>query len=445
MKRSTLYLILAAAVLGGIVYYFEIRKHSESSPADEATASESKPAFTFKRDDIAEVDITRDNQTVKIENRDGKWVITEPVNTLADQTNAGAIADDLAGLRLERTFPAPPDKMKTYGLDQPGVAVEVRIKNDGAHRLRLGSKDFSGTSVYALVDDSKDVALVSSSLLSASDKSLNELWDRSVLDVAQGDVTSIDLANENGKIALNKEGAAWKIMAPVQGDADDNAVTSFLTGLTSGKAADLISESADNLTKYGLDRPKVTLTTHLQGGGERSLAVGSKNGNKYYAKSSDRAAIFEIDSSLYQKLNTKLSDLRDKQLARVDEDALARLKVTGPNGTLEAEKNGDKWTVNDPSDQKGKGLQAFKILDPIETNKATEIVDKPSSAIAAKLAKPAVTAELADKSGKTTRIKISAADGDSVYASVEGSPPVYKVPKKMLDDLSFRPSDVIQQ
>jgi hypothetical protein len=441
MKRNTLVFIMIAAILGGFVYYFEIRNHGE--PKDETTP-ETKPAFTFKDDEIAEISLTRADQTITIASKDGKWVITKPVDALADQPAASSLADGIAHARVERTITASADEVKAFGLDKPEVALEVKLKDGSTHRLRLGSKDFSGSSVYAQLDDSKDVALVASTLLTNSDKSLNDLRDRSVLDVNQADVTSLDLNNENGQIQLAKDNANWTIKSPIQASADDGAVTSLLTEISAARAAEFSSESADNLAKFGLDKPKVTVTAHLQGGAERKLVVGSKTGERYYAKNSDHAQIFQIEAALYQKLNTKVADLRDKQIIKVNQDDITKVSIKNANQTLEAGKNSEgKWTIAQPPEQKDRELQTWRVFDPLQSNKATELIDKPSSTITAKLAKPDIELQLTDKDGKTTSIKVSSADGDSVYVRVEGNPLVYKAPKKLLEDLSFKAADVV--
>jgi len=98
--------------------------------------------------------------------------------------------------------------------------------------------------------------------------------------------------------------------------------------------------------------------------------------------------------------------------------------------------------IKEPSDKKDKEAQSSKFLDPIESTRATEVLDKPSASISAKLGKPAVEARFTDKSGTTTTVRISAADGDDVYVRVDGKPEVFKVKKQLLDDLSFKAADV---
>ncbi len=440
MKRNTLILVTVAIVFGAFVYYFEIR---EGKPRDEA-AETSKPAFNFKREEIASIKLTRGGQTLMLENQNDKWVITQPVNTPADESTASSLVSGLIDARVERTLKASAEELKGYGLGEPAVILEIKLKNGEQHTVRLGSKDFSGLSVYGQLDQSQEVVLLPVSLLNNADKSLDDLRDRNVFGLSQYDLSSLALNNEHGRIALTKQEGNWKLTSPVDEPADETEMRDLLSELTSAKVAEFVSEAADELAKYGLDKPKVKLTAQIQGGGERTLDIGSKVEERYYAKSSDRPQIFKIESSLYDKLNIKFSALRDRQFLKLNKDDLTKVRIKNPNLTVVAEKNQDnKWLIKEPADNKDKEITStYRLFDPLE-NKATEVLDKPPASAAAKLAKPAVEVQLTYKDGKTTTLRVSAADGDQAYVRVEGRSAVYKVDKKVVEDLSFKITDLI--
>ncbi len=87
----------------------------------------------------------------------------------------------LASARVSQTEPGTPDRLKVFGLDTPALALDFQMQNGAKHSLRLGKKDFTGVSVYAIVDNAKDVALLPESLLISADKPLQDLRDHSVL------------------------------------------------------------------------------------------------------------------------------------------------------------------------------------------------------------------------------------------------------------------------
>ncbi|MGH9937741.1 MAG: DUF4340 domain-containing protein [Blastocatellia bacterium] len=438
MKRSTLILLLVAAVASAAIYFIEIKP---GKPRDEKP-DEGRSAFKFSREDVAGISLTRKSETVKLENQNNKWVITEPISAAADESALNSLVGDLVSARIERDFAPSGGDLKQYGLSEPAVKLEVKLKNGGTHRVELGSKDQIGVSAFAKIDGSQNVALIPIGLLNNSDKSLNDLRDRSVLGATQYELSSVKIVNESGGYELEKKESEWNIKSPVEGRADESQVSSLLADLTGAKAAEIVSENVDDPAKYGLDKSKISLTTRLATGAERTITVGSKVDENYYAKVSDRPQLIKVDKSFYDKLDTKLATLRSKQFVKFNRDDLTKVYIKNPNVTLVAEKKDDKWLVTAPADKKDKEASTFKIFTPLETQ-ATEVLDKPAGAIAAKLAKSAVEVRLTDKNGKTTILKISSADGDDVYVKVEGRPEVYKVGKSLLDGLSFKADEAV--
>ncbi|HEY8461995.1 MAG TPA: DUF4340 domain-containing protein [Blastocatellia bacterium] len=437
MKRSTLILLLIAMVAGVAVYFIESR--SGGSSGEDA---ETKPsAFKFKREDIASIKLVRDGQEIEIENQNDKWMITRPVSAAADEAALNSLVGDLVSARIQREFP-PAGDLKEYGLAPPAVTLAIKLKNGETHNVALGASDDLSLSAYATINGSQNVALLPVSLLNDSNKSLNDLRDRSMLGASQYELSSFKIANESGAYELEKKDSEWNIKSPVTGLADESQVSAMLADITGAKAVEIVSESIDDPAKYGLDKPKVSITARLSAGGERTVSVGSKVDANYYAKVSDRPQLLKVDSLFYEKLNTKLASIRSKQFIRLDRDALAKVYIKNSNVTLVAEKKDDKWMVTEPADKKDKEASTFKMFTPLETA-ATEVIDKPSGAISAKLAKPAVEVRLTEKNGKTTTLRISSADGDNVYVKVDGRPEIYRVEKSVLDGLNFKADEAV--
>src|SRR5215510_375904 len=148
MKRNTLILLLIAVVAGFTVYLVEIRP---GKPRDEK-ADTTKPAFNFKREDVVGVTLTRGKDTTSLEFQDNKWLIKQPINTLADETTLNSLVGDLVSARIERDFSASNEQLKNYGLTEPAVKLEIKLKNGNSHRVELGSRDPIGSSAYARID-----------------------------------------------------------------------------------------------------------------------------------------------------------------------------------------------------------------------------------------------------------------------------------------------------
>lgn len=439
MKKSTLIVLVLALGLGGAVYYYEFKR----PPTPEKTTDESQPAFKLEAEDIISMAINRGSLKISLEKHGNDWVISQPVETKADRSVIDGIATNLAGARISRTLPAAPDRMQAFGLAPPAVQVEFKSKDGKQHTVALGEKDFSGQSVYAIVDGAKDVSLLPGSLVTIVDKPLEDLRDRSALEVESSDLNGFELKNKAGEVTAKKGASDWQIEKPRATAADTGTVDSLLAQVTSAKMTQVVSETPSDLGKYGLEHPEIVFRAHDVKGQDHMLVVGKKIDDDYYARDNARPMIFRVKADLYKKLGETFSDLRDKSIVHLDRDKIKRIEIHNQNQTFVAEQGaGNKWTVVEPADRKGKDVESWKFLDPIDNAHAQEILDSPPGNIVAKLAKPPVDVTITDQSGKTTKISVSAAEGDSVYVRTSAGPSVYKVDKKLLDDLNFKVADL---
>jgi hypothetical protein len=449
MKKSTLIVVAVALALGAFVYFYD-SKHNYTPPSEEASW---KPAFTLKSSDISGLTIANSSNPDKISfaKQGSDWEITQPVQTDADQSAISGIVSDIASDKIERSF-TPTGGLATYGLDHPAVTLDFAIKG-AQHSLQLGGKDFSNSLVYAIVDGSKQVAMIPASLLDETNKPLLQFRDRDVLELNGADISALTLDNASGKISLTKDPSGWEITAPRPVGADDSSVDALVASVNTAKFSGVESETAADTTKdaakYGLAHPVITLDVITAKSKQPFQLLIGKGTTKdtqdnYYARDESRRMIFQVDSALYTALDKKLFDLRDKAIVHIVPADLTSIEVKNANGLMECTQGkSNQWTGVQPVANKGKTIQSWKLLDPLENTRATAIYDSPSAAILRELARPAIVVTLTDKSGKVTTISISSAVKDSVYARTSESPEVYQLSTQILKDLGFKPSDLV--
>lgn len=459
IKKSTLIVLLVAVVVGAAAYYFDWtrgQKEAANAPADST-----KPAFTLQADDISSLTISYPadpkSQPIHFEKQNGAWQITAPLQTGPDDPSLQGILQQLASDRVAQTEPGTPDRLKVFGLDTPVVALDFQMKNGAKHSLRLGKKDFTGASVYAIVDNAKDVALLPESLLVSADKPLQDLRDHSVLRFVTDDVKSFGLKNSSGDLAAAKDHDVWRFTKPAAALGDGDAINALLSAVANGRTTTIVSETADNLPKYGLATPAISFSVAYAKGDIATLLVGKKEGDEYFARDAARPMIFRINQDLYKKLSQNFSELRDKKLAHLDPAAITHAEIHNASGTIVATRKSEtEWALNPPAqkdekpsdkskdNQKAKSVTLDKLFTPLQQATAEEIFDHPAPAVVAKLAKPEFEAILTDKGGKILKVEISKETGGFVYARTSESTAIYKLKPQILTDLSFKPSDLTE-
>ncbi len=445
VKKTTLITLGIAVVLAGAVYYFDWRRGSEPK------VTPPKRAYSIQASDVVSLTLAHPNQpgeaAIHFAKRGESWQIIQPVDTSADQSTVDGLVDQLASAEVSQTEPDTPDRLKAYGLDPPQASLDFQLANGGTHTLLVGNKSFGGDSVYAIVDGANQVSLLPELLGTSAAKDLNALRDRTVLHFDSGLVASFTIKNPSGGIEASKQSEQWKLTKPSAALASGDAVDSLLGAVSGATMLSVASEKPDDLARYGLANPTIAFTATDGKGAQSTLLLGKKDGDAHFARDVSRPTVFRVSDDLYKKLSEKFSDLRDKKVLHIVSADVQAIEVRDLNGSLSLSRKNqspDDWVFDSPPDQKGKTAWSWKILDPLTSLTAEEVIDHPGPNLLALEAKPEVTAVVTGKDGRTLTVKISQASGDFAYAQVSDSRSLYKIKKDSVHALNIKPADVAQ-
>lgn len=318
MSWRTTLVLLAVAVLLGAGIWLSNRREAEQHEAEERTRR------LFGALEAAQVEwvalTASGGEAVRLERRDGAWRVVEPVDFPADPANADSLASALASMTSEAVIeePQPP---AVYGLGEG--ARTVRFGAGGSeHELRIGKKTPVGGNHYAATSGAEGATVytVATFRTTAFDKALDDLRERRPLRFERGDVTRIEAEWTGGRVVVEKQDGAWKLVEPVHDDADQDAIENLLSDLVFLRAAGFVDEPSPP-GEVGLDRPeyRVVLTGTAEPGKQApryELSIGSMIATNARAGKAAEAALYEIPEDRFQKLPKKVEAFRFKQLAR---------------------------------------------------------------------------------------------------------------------------------
>lgn len=161
LQRSTVALVGAALILAAAVLVLESqapRRQAADSP-DTSVEQAGRPdaaarsLFDFAETDVVALQVQRSQETLAFKRDEaGNWQMVSPQ---AAEAEAAAIAFLLSRLTSDaplREITLAADQQQTYGFDPPAATVELTLQDGKTHTLVLGGRDFSGSSLYALVD-----------------------------------------------------------------------------------------------------------------------------------------------------------------------------------------------------------------------------------------------------------------------------------------------------
>jgi hypothetical protein len=264
-----------------------------------------------------------------------------------------------------------------------------------------------------------------------------------------GKIEQIQIKAASGDVTtLKKNGNDWQIVGPEPMEADQDAVSTIVTSLTSLEATKTVDENPSSVKPFELDPPRATVSVKLAGETtERRLQLGTKTptGADLYARVEGQPKVFLTGASADDQLNRTTFDLREKRVLKFDRDKADSLKLepTGlPPATLT--KKGSDWRLTSPVDARADSNAIDGIMSRLSQAKMKSIVTSDASKELKKygLDKPQTVATVGVGSTRASLAIGGKSDDGSVYARDLSRPLVFTVEATLVDDLKKKPDDL---
>ncbi len=212
----------------------------------------------------------------------------------------------------------------------------------------------------------------------------------------QADASRIVVTNSHGRFELKREGKDWKLVAPLEDDADQSAVSSLLSTLANLRTDRKLDATALKLADYGLAEPAMSVTVEGKGGASYTLKLGNELplGNTR-AATTDGTQVLTVSSYVSTDLDRDLAGWRSKELLRAPASEIASLTVVSPSGRVALAHNGGVWTLAEPVADLADGSRVEKLVEALDAGEIKEFVSDPAAAGAMGLASPRVTITVA--------------------------------------------------
>jgi len=194
-----------------------------------------------------------------------------------------------------------------------------------------------------------------------------------MLTIPDGDVQEVRVKKLTGEVLdLRRDTGKWRIAEPQPLGADQDAVGSMVSSLTSLNADKVIEEKATDLKPYGLDIPTLDVVVTKKDGKTAEVLVGDDvpTGSGAYAKLADDPRVFTIGTFVKTGLDKKPDDLRDKRLLTFDSDKLTRVELQAKGQTIEFGKNSsNEWQILKPQPMRADGSQVDGLVSKLKDAK----------------------------------------------------------------------------
>ena len=259
-----------------------------------------KGLLTFDRDKVDALDVTAAGKTVAIVKAGGEWKLARPIQVRADFSVIEGLVGRLQTAQMKSIVAAEatPADLKKYGLDKPGVTVNL---NAGSARATLvvGGKAAENT-VYARDTSTAMIVTVESALLDDLKKTADDYRRRDLFEFRAYNADRVEITRGGQAIVFERTkappavtqpdagGNKWKRVSPNPADVDRDKVDALLARLAGLRATSFVESTA----KTGLDKPAMTVSVKFEDGKkEERISFGQAGADTFASRPGDPGAM----------------------------------------------------------------------------------------------------------------------------------------------------------
>jgi hypothetical protein len=174
------------------------------------------------------------------------------------------------------------------------------------------------------------------------------------------------------EVLLSKNASgAWQITSPQALPADQEAVSSVLSTISSLGSEQLVDDKPADLAPYGLAEPAVEIEVTAKGKTHKLLLGGQTiTGGSNYAALAGDPRVFTIANYNKTSLDKSAGDLRDKRLLTADFDKVSQIELlqqsAGKKQDITFAREKDSWQILKPKPYR---VQSFQVDDLVRALK----------------------------------------------------------------------------
>lgn len=335
-KQRTILLLVALVIIAAAALALLTRANEKTEQAESAAAEGSIPLSSFDMDELSEMAITYNGETLTIQSTEEGWVLAEDTTYHLDETSCNTMRTALADLNALRELIA--QSGEDYGMEEPQVTVRVTAAGQ-TNTFYFGAQNSITGDVYVQKEGSDAVYTVYASKLSCFALTKEELFGAfHPAGITSSDIEAITLTTAGGQTiclqAMSEpvaadEGADSTSQADSEAETAESNASSEVEYETVWRLADdttldLDAEKVDDLVSalssyvtaqvtdgdsvaYGFDSPLATVQiTTADGNHLMSYAMGTDG---YYLMVDDDASIYTVNSTVIEALMVTEKDL----------------------------------------------------------------------------------------------------------------------------------------
>ncbi|MSQ47050.1 MAG: DUF4340 domain-containing protein [Deltaproteobacteria bacterium] len=194
-------------------------------------------------------------------------------------------------------------------------------------------------------------------------------------------IVEIALTYPDRAVTLKKTDGKWRIIQPVEADADESTVNNLITAVIDAEVKRTLDEVPQDLTVYGLNAPRVKMKLVLKDGKPLPLVSLGKNtpvGSSVYAQKEGMQKILLLPQTLRTELAKEVKDLRDRTILTFSDDEVRKIAIRAADSEIVLQKADSGWKLEKPISAKADDMEVRTFLSNLRSIRAQDFLEDPT-------------------------------------------------------------------
>ena len=381
-KRSFIAILVVLALLIGVYVYLSNRPPDtpevvEKEPTIEISKVDSEKIVKLSIDngDLEEpLVFEKETRTIKSDDKDKEpktesyWVNTTPYPVKLIQSKVDELSRSFSSLNAEVVVEEDPQDLARYGLDKPAATGIATLEDNTKVAIYLGNKTAEGTTWYLMKEGDPKVYTVYNQHGQRLNSVLSDFRDKTLPTVDTTMMSYLNISGEDRREIeiklsedITEEQATYGIglyfmtkpFKRARG-VDSEKLGERLEKMSGLNIKDFVEDHPTDLSKYGLDQPKLQFLIKDSEGNALELSFGNKlEDGTIYFKTPESDAVYLMDQSSMEFMEFEPMSITDKfaLLMNIQEVDEVTIEGRGRRNTLSITRETVKAKDKDDKDE----------------------------------------------------------------------------------------------
>ena len=381
-KRSFIAILVVLALLIGVYVYLSNRPPDtpevvEKEPTIEISKVDSEKIVKLSIDngDLEEpLVFEKETRTIKSDDKDKEpktesyWVNTTPYPVKLVQSKVDELSRSFSSMTAEIVVEENPQDLSRYGLDKPGATGTAILDDNTKVTIYLGNKTADGTTWYLMKEGDPKVYTVYNQHGQRFNSVLSDFRDKTLPTVDTTMMTYLNITGEDRheieiKMSedITEEQATYgvglyfmtKPFKRARG-VDSEKLGERLEKMSGLNIKDFVEDHPTDLSKYGLDQPKLQFSIKDSDGNTLELSFGNKlEDGTIYFKTPESDAVYVMDQSSMEFMEFEPMAITDKfaLLMNIQDVDEVTIEGRGRKNTISITRKTEKAKKEDEEDE----------------------------------------------------------------------------------------------